>query len=57
MKYYTEIRGEIKEVKILTENQLAAKVEAYLSNGERVEAFRAKSELFTNKAIATKYFK
>ena len=56
MKYYTEIRGEIKQVKILASNLRLVKIEAY-ELGERIEALRVKSEVFTSIRKAKKYFK
>jgi len=60
MKHYTQIRGEVKEVKILSANPAnpnVLKVEAWDFTDGRLEAFRVKSEVFTNKVKAAKYFK
>jgi len=60
MKYYTQIRGEVKDVKIIStnsNNSNIVKVEAWDFTDGRLEAFRVKSELFINKAKAEKYFK
>ena len=57
MKNYTEIKGEIKEVKILAESKTTVKVEAYDLTAGRIEAFRTKSEVFTSLTKAKKYFK
>jgi len=57
MKSYTEINGEIKEVKILAESKLTVSVEASDFALGRIQAFRAKSEIFTSLTKAKKYFK
>lgn len=60
MKHYTQIRGEIKEVKIISSNHKnpnILKVEVWDFTDGRLEAIRVKSEVFTNKAKAKKYFK
>jgi len=57
MKNYTEINGEIKEVKILAESKLTVSVEAYDFSLGRIQAFRTKSEIFTSLTEAKKYFK
>lgn len=57
MKNYTEIRGEIKEVKILSESKTTVKVEAYDLTAGKIEAFRTKREIFTSKSAAKKHFK
>lgn len=59
MKLYTEIQGDIKEVKILIESAsgMMLKVEAYDFTGGRIETFRTKGEVFNTKAAAIKYFK
>jgi hypothetical protein len=60
MKSYTQIRGEVKEVKILNANPTnpnILKVEAWDFTDGRLEAFRVKSEVFTSLTKAKKYFK
>jgi len=57
MKIYTEINGEIKEVKKLAESKTLVSVEAYDLVAGRMQAFRTKSEIFTSLIKAKKYFK
>jgi len=56
MKSYTYIKSEIKPVKILAEEKGVLKIEAEDLMGKTI-ALRVKSEVFTTKAAAKKYFK
>jgi hypothetical protein len=56
-RYYTYIKGDIQEVKILSETNLVYKIEyADFFTGSCV-SFRVKREVFTNKEKAKRYFK
>tara|TARA_R100001530_G_scaffold112983_1_gene79989 strand:- start:37 stop:213 length:177 start_codon:yes stop_codon:yes gene_type:complete len=56
MKYYTEILAEVREIDIVNEGQNTFTIEVQDFIRGPLRAIRAKSEVFTNKAKAKKYF-